>query len=146
MPYATNARFKSGKSCLPGTRSRVQEEIFKWAFNSETSCPIFILKAPAGTGKSAIAHSIAKRCHEMGHLGSAFFFGRGDVTRSIELYFPTLAQDLASGDPQFKQALCTLLDTQDRGLRKTTDLEDQLQNFILTPLEYASRTGPVIII
>ena len=43
---------------------------------------ILWLYGPAGAGKSAIAHDIARRCNLEKLLLSIFFFSRSDPTRS----------------------------------------------------------------
>jgi hypothetical protein len=54
------------------------------------------LTSVAGAGKSAIAHTIAKRCREEGLLGSSFFFDHSIEGRNTpNKLFSTIACDLA---------------------------------------------------
>ncbi|KIJ52851.1 hypothetical protein M422DRAFT_242783 [Sphaerobolus stellatus SS14] len=60
MPYAEGARYKSGKGCIQGTRVKVLDAITQWAFKDDLDSHICLLLGPAGAGKSAIAHSVAR--------------------------------------------------------------------------------------
>ena len=61
MPYAKGARFDPDKGCLPGTREAIIEEITQWVNSpvGDNISRIFFLSGVAGSGKSAIAHTVA---------------------------------------------------------------------------------------
>ncbi|KIJ42926.1 hypothetical protein M422DRAFT_170420, partial [Sphaerobolus stellatus SS14] len=94
--------------------------------------------------KSAIAHSIARIFAGLGRLGSSFCFVRGDSGRRLELYFPTLARDLAQRDPHIKQALGRIIE--DPSLRKTDDISDQFEEFICKTMSECSILGPILLV
>ncbi|TDL14446.1 hypothetical protein BD410DRAFT_833076, partial [Rickenella mellea] len=53
LPYANDARFRSDKQCLAGTREEVLDEITNWINSSDDSKKnVFLLCGAAGTGKS----------------------------------------------------------------------------------------------
>jgi len=80
MPYANGARFDPDKGCLPGTREKIIEEIIEWVNspNGDDVARVFFLSGVAGSGKSAIAHAIAKLFEQQKRLGSFYCFDRAD--------------------------------------------------------------------
>ncbi|TDL15113.1 WD40 repeat-like protein [Rickenella mellea] len=95
MPYATDARFRSDKQCLAGTWEEILDEISDWINHPESSQNVFLLCGAAGTGKSPIAHTIAKRFDQLGHLA-------GPIVVVID------ALD-ESGDPRSRHAVLSSL-------------------------------------
>ncbi|KIJ33913.1 hypothetical protein M422DRAFT_264049 [Sphaerobolus stellatus SS14] len=144
MPYAEGARYKSGKGCIQGTRVKVLDAITQWAFKDDPDSHICLLLGPAGAGKSAIAHSVARIFDGLGRLGSSFCFVRGDTSRHLQLYLPTLARDLAHRDPHIKKSLGCVIE--DPSLRKTDDLADQFDHFITQTVQECSVIGPILIV
>ncbi|KDR66738.1 hypothetical protein GALMADRAFT_80531, partial [Galerina marginata CBS 339.88] len=71
--------------CHPQTRVAVLEKIMSWihGLDPETRDTLIMwLYGPAGSGKSAIAQSIAELCHEEQILVASYFFARADSTRN----------------------------------------------------------------
>jgi len=63
----------------------------------EKTAGIFLLEDVAGSGKSAIAHTVAQRCRKHHILASSFFFNRDTPERrGPQLLFSTIARDLAT--------------------------------------------------
>ena len=147
MPYAEGARFDSEKGCLPGTREEVIDEITNWVNSDGDHVPcVFFLSGLAGSGKSAIAHTVASRFHELGRLGSSFFFDRAYSTdRRPDNLFSTIARDLADLDPQRKRSLWELIQGQ-RALRTTRSAREQFDQFILNPSSKLMAVGPMVIV
>src|SRR3984957_9819207 len=81
LPFAKGSSWDLLSVCLPGTRVALLGDIWTWIQSADDtkSAEIFLLSDLAGTGKSSIAHSVAKRCYNAGLLVSSFFFDR-DVT------------------------------------------------------------------
>jgi pantothenate kinase-related protein Tda10 len=81
--------------CLPGTRTKLLQEITEWAF-SPSSKGIFWLQGMAGTGKSTISRTVARSAKDHNghnHLGASFFFKRGEADRgNAKKFFPMLAR------------------------------------------------------
>jgi len=65
------------------------------------------LNGLAGTGKSTIARTIARRYNEQGRLGASFFFSRGggDVNHAGK-FFATIAVQLANNLDALKSYIC----------------------------------------
>jgi hypothetical protein len=63
-------------SCLPNTRVSLLEQIYNWADGTDERY-IFWLNGFAGTGKSTVARTVARRYFDQKRLGASFFFARG---------------------------------------------------------------------
>ena len=66
--------------CHPGTRKTILKIINDWIDKDDISVPIMWLHGSAGSGKSAIAQTIAKRCSKDGKLAASYFFLRTNWT------------------------------------------------------------------
>jgi hypothetical protein len=148
MVYAEGARFDPEKVCLPHTRDDVIDEINRWinSPNGDEVQRIFYLSGVAGSGKSAIAHTIAHRYERLGRLGSSFCFDRADqANRRPDNIFSTIARDLADLDPQRKRTLWLTV-KEKRSLRITRAPREQFEKFILMPAKDMNTIGPVVIV
>jgi len=68
--------------CHPNTRLTVLDKIVKWVrLEENTNFQVMWVYGPAGSGKSAIAHTIAELC-EYTQLLATCFFSRGDPSRN----------------------------------------------------------------
>ncbi|KAL0947714.1 hypothetical protein HGRIS_013799 [Hohenbuehelia grisea] len=92
-------------SCMQGTRTGLLAEIQGW-IQRLGSEQVFWVKGRLGTGKTTIAHTIAKHAQDAGLLGANFFFSRFDESlHDPRLIFPTIAYHLSRFHPAFKQAI-----------------------------------------
>ncbi|KDQ07895.1 hypothetical protein BOTBODRAFT_38458 [Botryobasidium botryosum FD-172 SS1] len=134
LPYAEGASWDPEKACLSNTREALLEEIWHWIntpSGTQAGGEIFCLTGVAGSGKSAIAHTIARRCHEEGILASSFFFSRDVEERSRPYKFlSTFARDLAR-HPQIREQLSAALEA-DQSLA-TASLSRQFGPLVLEP-------------
>jgi MoxR-like ATPase len=88
------------------TRVDVLKQITTWAEESHGEC-IFWLNGMAGTGKSTIARTIARKYYELGNLGASFFFSRGNRDLShAGKFFTSIAVQLAKRFPPLKGYIC----------------------------------------
>jgi hypothetical protein len=113
LPYAEGASWNPTLVCLPNTRVVILEDIWKWATNDSEPATkkIFWLSDVAGSGKSAIAHTFAQRCHSKGLLASSFFFDREISGRSgPQKLFSTIARDLAGLYPNLGEYIAAVLE------------------------------------
>jgi hypothetical protein len=137
LPYAVEAPFNTytkrhEPTCLPDTRVDLLQEIYAWADGHDKPL-IFWLSGLAGTGKSTIARTVARRYFENGQLGASFFFSRGggDVSHAGR-FFTTIAAQLAKKLPSLGRHVCD-------ALRENSDiasqsLGDQWRQLVLGPL------------
>ena len=118
--------------CLKNTRVDILHEIHTWAEGQDDRC-IFWLSGLAGTGKSTIACTIARRCFEKTSLGASFFFSRGDKDISYaSKFFTSIARQLANTIPLLNQHICDAVT--DNSDIANQSLRDQWQQLILRPL------------
>ncbi|KAI6043169.1 hypothetical protein EDC04DRAFT_2653553 [Pisolithus marmoratus] len=110
--FAQDALYNSVKreaeyavTCLPKTRTKTLEEVRSWA-DSSTLPSICWLSGPAGTGKTTVAHTIAKEYAERGSLAATFFFWRKTGDRDdINKLVATLAWQIADNIPSAKNQI-----------------------------------------
>jgi hypothetical protein len=146
------------EGCLKGTRESVLNEIERWTLDFNKS-PVFWLNGLTGTGKSAIARTIAERIFADGRFGASFFCSR-DVTdhniirrlarlmdvkdrSDLHLIFPTLAHQLARQYPEFRSSLIPLLQSNPKIVHKS--LHDQMQQLLVKPLLSANISTVIVI-
>ena len=126
--------------CHPATRVAVLEHIMRWINDLHTLCFFLWIHGPAGAGKSAIAQSIAERCHEAKILAASFFFsrtaeGRNDESRLI----PTIVYQLCLSIPAIRTYVEDALEQDPLILSRS--LEAQLHGLIVEPLNHAFQSN-----
>jgi len=125
--------------CLPDTRTDLLQQITGWT-TDQAGKRIFWLCGKAGTGKSTIARSVAKKLDDDGLFGASFFFKRGRAGRShAGLLFPTIARQLADLFPAIARAIAASLD-QD-SLLCDRYLSTQFDRLLLQPLRKVDPTS-----
>jgi hypothetical protein len=142
LPYADEALFNSYNKrhepyCLPGTRVDLLQEIYDWAEGHNEQF-IFWLNGLAGTGKSTIARTVARKYFENGQLGASFFFSRGggDAGHAGK-FFTTMALQLSTKSQPLQRLICEALIK--NGNVATQSLGDQWRQLILRPLSELRR-------
>ena len=132
-------------TCLEGTREEVIRKISGWV-EGNNDCPICWLQGPAGSGKSTVAHTIAKQCDDEQKLAFSFFFSRGKPDRSDTTnFFPTFAHQLA----QFFPAIQTSMQHALAGNASIPfqRLDDQIKKLIIDPiLTIREPISPMIVV
>ncbi|KAF7798736.1 hypothetical protein EIP86_009961 [Pleurotus ostreatoroseus] len=147
-PEHTNSptEYLAGKMCLPGTRVDTLQEIQDWVnYDGKDAERILLLTGAAGTGKSAIAHTIAYRFAALDRLAASFAFNRNQKERTPDKLFPTMARDMADFDPDIGRALFSAIE-QNKALRTTAQLDFQFTNFIVKPTKDLILIGPIVIV
>jgi hypothetical protein len=137
LPTAASAPFNSYQrqndpTCLPDTRVDLLRDIYNWIDGQDGRC-IFWLNGLAGTGKSTIARTVARRYFDENRLGGSFFFSRGggDVGHA-EKFVTSIAWQLANNIPPLHQHIYDALTN--RGDIATQSLRDQWHHLVLGPL------------
>jgi hypothetical protein len=93
---------------------------------------IFWLDGMAGTGKSTIARTVARRCSDDGLLGATFFFSRGGgELETARTFVTTLAVQLARRHQLLRAAICGAVRAQPNIAAQL--LSDQWRNLVLKP-------------
>jgi len=132
--------------CTPGTRVRILGDIARWANDtSSEGQSVYWLSGQAGSGKSTIAYTIARRFEFAGDaddmivLGGNFFCSRQiKETRSATRIIRTIVYHLALKSKAFADALraCGKFDTIHHGVRS------QLESLLIEPWKQAQSADP----
>ncbi|KAI9765710.1 MAG: hypothetical protein M1840_007143 [Geoglossum simile] len=137
LPYAVDAPFDSchrqhEPTCLDNTRVDLLQKIYSWADGQDEQY-IFWLSGLAGTGKSTIARTVARKYSERKCLGASFFFSRGgsDVSHAVK-FVTTIAVQLANNAPPLQRYICEAIKEHNDIASKS--LLDQWRQLILGPL------------
>ena len=147
MPYAAGARYVKEKGCLPGTREGIIREICDILNDPSEDAPqVCLLTAVAGSGKSAVAHSIARLYDGQHRLASSYCFLRSDLAkRNPHNIFSTISRDLSDHDPEFKSALWKVV-KDNRALRTSVSPSEQVEHLIIGPSKNIDSIGPLIVV
>jgi hypothetical protein len=146
IPYGFNSRFNPDKGCLMGTRVAFLDFIINWV-NNPASERGLVLFGQAGTGKSSIAHEIARLFDKMNRLSSSFIFLRREQTvRKAYHLFTTLARNLADRYPSFKIALGKVVKDKTDLRVGTRDYHTLFESLILEPLMDLRIVGPILVV
>ncbi|KAJ7681944.1 hypothetical protein DFH06DRAFT_284632 [Mycena polygramma] len=145
------------RACHPGTREELLNDLWRWetgqrVLKSEPwwSCvhetQFLWLHGPAGTGKSAIAHTFAERLDRAGRLGGSFFFKRGHLTRgNAKALFLTIAYQLAFSIPGLKVPVLQAVEDDPSVVGRS--MESQLRQLILEPCQALDKdSSPWIVV
>jgi hypothetical protein len=137
LPYAVEAPFNSyakqdSPTCLPNTRVGLLEEIYNWVDSDDKRC-IFWLSGLAGTGKSTIARTVARRYFEQKRLRASFFFSRGggDIGHAGK-FFTSIAIQLAHNAPSLRRYISEA--TKEQIDIANYSLRDQWRQLVIRPL------------
>ncbi|KAJ7588435.1 hypothetical protein C8J56DRAFT_68868 [Mycena floridula] len=134
--------------CAPETRKEVLAELDKWAQGHGD--PVCWLYAPAGAGKSTIAHTVALDCDKMKCLGFSYFFSRRYTSHSnLSAFVPSLVYTLAQCT-----GLSSIEESVDKAIKSNAGLfhqclEGQLMSMaeIITPILSATHPScPIVIV
>jgi hypothetical protein len=141
LPNAVDAPFnaysrQNDPTCLPDTRVDLLREIYSWTDGNDGRF-IYWLNGLAGTGKSTIARTVARKYFENGQLGASFFFSRGggDVGRASK-FFTTIAMHLARKSQSLQRHIGDALRKNNN--IATQSLGDQWRQLVLGPLSQSS--------
>ncbi|KAJ6534852.1 WD40-repeat-containing domain protein, partial [Mycena capillaripes] len=123
--------------CLQGTRSSLLSRIRDWALH-HTSERTLLLHGAAGSGKSAIANTIARQLHSDDLAVVPFFaFNRSVPDRSSSQLIPTWAKHLAELNSEYLDYLKTLPSRQ----LESSDIQDQHDNLLVGGLASLNGIG-----
>jgi hypothetical protein len=126
--------------CLPGTRAKLLEDIMVW-LHSDDDPPVFWLRGLAGTGKTAIARTVANLAAAQALSAGCFFFSRADVSRQRPgAVIPSLAYQLAKWRPALRRVICAAIES-DTDIASRT-MQEQVNNLFSDALAHVSSPVP----
>ncbi|OAG20740.1 hypothetical protein CC77DRAFT_79340 [Alternaria alternata] len=146
LPYAAEAPFNAynrqhDPECLPSTRTALLDDIYAWTDGLDERC-VYWLNGLAGTGKSTVARTVARRHYERRSLGASFFFARGGGDLGHARKFVTsIAVQLAYNVPVSRQHICDAI--AERPDISDSTLRDQWQQLVLRPLSALNTLGNI---
>jgi DNA polymerase III delta prime subunit len=136
-------------TCQPETRDSILNDIRSWA-DSTTTTPVCWLSGPAGTGKTAVAHTIAEEYNKRKRLAATFFFWRKTGDRDdIDKVVATLAHQIATKVPSAQEQMEHALKLEAKSELPLPDLslENQLSKFLVHgPVADTKHAGPNLIV
>lgn len=108
-----------------------------WIKNPNIERLFLWLYGPAGSGKSAIAQTIAELCQEAGILAASFFFSRSVPMRNEKTYLiPTLVYQLIFSIPETAEYIFNAINSD--ATIFSLSLATQVEYLIVRPLKAAS--------
>src|SRR6266702_1205930 len=113
--------------------------------NDSASERSLVLFGQAGTGKSSIAHEVARRFDKM-HTSSFIFLRKEQSKREAYHLFTTLARDLSDRYPSFKTALGRIVNDNSSLRVGTRDYRTVFESLILEPLKDLHIVGPILVV
>jgi len=145
LPYGRGTDFDSERGCLPQTRVKILDEITNWV-NDPSSSRVLLLLGQAGTGKSSIAHEIARRFQRLDRLTTSYCFMRGNPSsRECYRFFTTLAYNLCNKYPSFKVSLCKVIDN-NPGLVEMQAYGSLFESLLKDPIRDVCFVGPILVV
>ncbi|KAI9066894.1 WD40 repeat-like protein [Trametes sanguinea] len=159
LRYAPRARFDFGQSgrseCAPDTRKEVLGTIYSWLRPEDRDLKrlhellpslellpdrsILWIYALAGAGKTTLAETVAKWCHEHDRLASSFFCARDGDRSDVQCIVQNIASDLAHYCPEFRDAL--LVAVKDNPHIGTASVSQQVNTLLAEPVQAANAKG-----
>jgi hypothetical protein len=96
----------------------------------------------AGTGKSTVARTIARKYYDLGYLGASFFFsrGNGDLSHAGK-FFTSIAVQLANNLPVLKGYICEAI-KEHRDIAHQA-FRDQWKQLVFRPLSMLAVNEPL---
>ncbi|KAI5117680.1 hypothetical protein M0805_008459 [Coniferiporia weirii] len=130
---AKRAYYDIGKRCLGGTGVSVLEQIRVWG-TSEAGPGLFWLHGMAGSGKSAIANSVAHMFEEQECLLGCFFYKKDDLECRLPMnVIPTLALHFAKWHESYRSMVVSIIQSRD-GPKLMQSLQWQFELLMRNPL------------
>ncbi|KDR74699.1 hypothetical protein GALMADRAFT_1334057, partial [Galerina marginata CBS 339.88] len=131
------------QKCHPSTRVAVLNKIMDWIHGADPETPnalIMWLYGPAGSGKSAIARSIAELCAKEGILVASYFFSRFDATRNHgRSLIATIAYQASLCFPDLRDRIIGTIEHDP--FIFTRSLDSQIVSLIIEPLQERVGSG-----
>ncbi|KAF5344824.1 hypothetical protein D9756_011101 [Leucocoprinus leucothites] len=137
LPQAMhNSSARDPPRCFPGTREEHLRTITSWGRGEweDTRIRLLWMQGPAGVGKSAIAQTWVEALK--GKLGTTFFFSRANHWNDPNKLIPTIAYQLATKYPSYREAVCATIVRDPFVLQKS--ISTQFQELLVEPLRELS--------
>ena len=148
LSCSKSASWDSGRACLHGTRRDVLSDIISWTTDmTETRrSRLYLLRGPAGCGKTSIAHSIAHIFYQQNRLGAAVFPDNciDQKTMNSQTIGSTIAYQLAGYNAKIRQRMADIIKA--NTYLASANIERQLPDLIGAATEDLTIIGPIVIV
>ncbi|KAF8205713.1 hypothetical protein K438DRAFT_1818360 [Mycena galopus ATCC 62051] len=147
LSYTPNAGWDDTQTCLDGTRQAEIDKVMAWVQEKDLTGAqqIYFLADVVGSGKTALAHSVAQRCVDCKLLASSFFFDRKAGRTSPRDFVLNLARDLGSKFPEVAGYISLAL-REDPNLALSHPVSYVFKKLILEPVTQSSVAGPIVVV
>ncbi|KAF8075998.1 hypothetical protein FPV67DRAFT_392745 [Lyophyllum atratum] len=146
LQSAEYSAWDAEQACLPTTRTVLIQEIMELIKSNDRSSQICLLTGVAGSGKSTIAHSVAKACFEEKVLASSFFFKTGQKYRDSPIrLISTFARDLATTDKQLGEEISSTVQ-ENAAIATSHSISTQFTKLIQDPLKQFPPSGTLVFV
>ena len=117
----------------------------EWISDISGAAPSFFwMSGDPGVGKSAITASVARECKHRGVLWAQFFINRNDArTVDPQLFFPSIANQMAASSPAVEHAIQKVLKTQPYLMSEDIS-KDQAIGLFVNTISVASVSCPTL--
>ncbi|KAF5344814.1 hypothetical protein D9756_011089 [Leucocoprinus leucothites] len=122
--------------CFPGTREEHLRAITSWGKGEwkGSRTRVLWMKGPAGVGKSAIAQTWVEGLE--GKHSASFFFSRANHWNNPNKFIPTIAYQLATKYPSYRESVCATIVRDPFVLQKS--INTQFRELLVEPLRELS--------
>jgi hypothetical protein len=147
LSYTKDSGWDGAKACLLNTRKLVIDNILAWVHAKDISGSeqVYLVADVVGSGKTALAHTIAERCFEDGVLVSSFFFDQKAGWTSPRDFLCTLARDLGSRSGGVAQLISVAL-RKEPGLVVSLPISRFFEQLIMKPVTSCHLEGPIVVV
>ncbi|KAJ7283406.1 hypothetical protein C8J57DRAFT_734380 [Mycena rebaudengoi] len=146
LPYARTAGWDDTQMCLVGTRKAHIDDVMTWVWTKDLSGTqqIYFIADVVGSGKTALAHSVAEQCSYAGVLVSSFFFDKTAGRTSPRQFVYNLARDLDK-IPSVSQHILSALRA-DPNLALSQPVAHLFKKLVFDPVVESKLEGPLVVI
>ncbi|KAG8758018.1 POC1 centriolar protein A [Ceratobasidium sp. 428] len=144
LPRIQGAAWNPLRACMDNTRVELINSILAWVNDLTKSggAEIMLLTGVAGSGKTSVAHTVARECQERGQLGSSFFFDGGTNGRnSPNAVFTTIAADLSRLNNELAANIAEAIES-----NTSLSVPQQFSELVLKPSRRCQVPGPVVLV
>ncbi|CAE7080109.1 unnamed protein product [Rhizoctonia solani] len=139
--YGSNPQGIVRQYCAKDTRISILEDLDSWSDNSDYR--LMWMSGMAGTGKTTITYSYAKALYDRGKPFASFFCSK--VDRDVGRIIPTIAHQLASLSPVFRDQLGGLLEKVP-SLASSTGIPHQFEHLLKNPFKGVDQGSEDIVV
>ncbi|KAL5504957.1 hypothetical protein ACEPAH_7620 [Sanghuangporus vaninii] len=131
--------YRTDRCCLPGTRGALLDQISQWT-EFASGQKLYWLHGIAGSGKSAIANTVARDFDEQRLLAGCFFCKRDDPDlRNTDKVIPSLVFHLSVWHQPYSAKLLAILQGEEKNKLASKTVQEQFELLIKGPaLELSS--------